>query len=158
MVARRGIRISCRHDGGFNWTHAREIPETYGGPNPCQARRHGTDGQRALARPLSAQWNGDEYLHGSQKNRQMASRAEPALHRVRKRADTEMLRRLALRQTSRAATGRSFAVAGHPRAVERPQLNRTAALRMSRQYGVSVTGSRTKLARLIFIVRREYDG
>src|SRR2546430_4512906 len=108
MIARRGIRISCRHDGGFNWTHAREIPENYGGSNPCQARRHGADGQRALARPLSAQWNGDEYLHGSQKNRQMASRAEPALHRVRKRAGTEMLRRLALRKTGRAAARRSF--------------------------------------------------
>src|SRR5438132_12914084 len=124
MVARRGIRISCRHDGGFNWTHAREIPETYGGPNPCQARRHGTDGQRALARPLSAKWNDHEYLHGSQKNRQMASRAEPALHRVRRRAGIEMLRRLALRQRSRAAARRPVALAGHPRAVERAKLIR----------------------------------
>src|SRR5437867_1037941 len=58
-------------------------------------------------------------------NRQMASRAEPALHRVRKRADTKMLRRLALRKTGRAAARRPVALARHPRAVQRPQLNRT---------------------------------
>src|SRR5947209_19048176 len=60
------------------------------------------------------QSNGDEYLHGSQKNRQMASRAQPTLHRVRKRADTEMLRRLAHRKTGRAAARRPIAVAGYP--------------------------------------------
>src|SRR5262249_47446837 len=121
---------SCRGGVGLNSSHGREIPQTYGWANPRQTRRHGTDGQRALARLLSAQWNGDEYFNGAEANRQMAGRKRSALHRVRERADTEMLRRVARWKTGRATARRSVAVAGHPRAVERTQLipNRVVCL------------------------------
>src|SRR5262249_5927149 len=123
-MVRRGTRIPCRDHGGFEWNHAREIPKTYGGAKTRPNRPPGNGGQTAPAPPPLSAWNGDEYLNGPQADRQMAGRTEPALHRVRERAGTEVLRRVALRPTSRAAARRSVAVAGHPRAVERTELIR----------------------------------
>src|SRR5215467_5444225 len=63
----------------------------------------------------------------------MAGRRRSALHRVRERADADMLRRVALWKTGRAAARRSIAVAGQPRAVERTQLvpNRVVRLHVA---------------------------
>src|SRR5262249_38074387 len=114
--------MSCRSNVGSKRNRGREIPKAYGWANSRQTWRHGADGQCALARPLSAQWNCDEYFDGAQTNRQMAGRKRSALHRVRERADADMLRRVALWKTGRAAARGSVAVAGHPRAGERAQL------------------------------------
>src|SRR5262245_35162587 len=129
-VARHSACMSCRGSVGSRRNRRREIPKAYGWANPRQAWRHGADGQRALARPLSAQWNCDEHFNGAQANRQMASRTEPALHRVRERPDSDMLRRMDLRKRRRAATRRFVAVAGHPRAVERTQLTPNRVVRL----------------------------
>src|SRR5262249_58474042 len=114
--------MSCRGNAGSKRGRRREIPQTFRWANPCQAHWHGADGQRALARPLSAQWNGDEYFNGSQESRQIASRTGPALHRARGGTNTDMLRRMDLRKRGRAAKRRPVAVAGYPRAGERTQL------------------------------------
>src|SRR5262245_43294551 len=115
--------MSCRCNAGSERSRRREIRKTYGWADPRQAQRHGTDGQRALARSLSTQWNCDEYFNGAQANRQMAGREGPALQRVRESADADVLRRMDRRKRRRAATRRFVAVAGHARAVERTQLN-----------------------------------
>src|SRR5262249_42293315 len=71
-VAGHRACMSCRCNAGSERSRRREIRKTYGWADPRQAQRHGTDGQRALARSLSTQWNCDEYFNGAQANRQMA--------------------------------------------------------------------------------------